>query len=180
MLTIREETPADVAAREALLDAAMGGDRRLKASERLREGNAPARGLALSATDAEGRLLGSLRLWPVVAGSAGEGLLLGPLAVAPAAQGAGVGSALMQAALRRAENDGWRFVLLVGDVPYYGRFGFGRAPEGLVMPGAVDPARFLARAFAPGSLAGAEGGVTRPALRRRARQLGPAPRVRAA
>lgn len=177
MITIRDEIASDVAAREALLDAAMGATRRLKPSERLREGNQPAEGLALVACEgASQTVAGSVRLWPVLAGTAGEGTLLGPLAVSPEAQGQGVGSLLMQEALARAEAAGWRFVLLVGDAAYYRRFGFGPAPAGLAMPGEVDPARFLALEFEAGALAQAEGKVTRPLLSRRralrrARQL---------
>jgi predicted N-acetyltransferase YhbS len=162
MITIREEIASDVAAREALLDRAMGEDRRKKTSERLREGNAPAAGLSLVSQNADGVIDGSVRLWPVIAGTAGEGLLLGPLAVDGNAQGAGIGKRLMREALWRAARGGHAFVLLVGDAAYYEKFGFVRAPRALSLPGFVDPVRFLALELQPGALLGAAGTVARP------------------
>ena len=64
-VAIRRERRSDVAARESLLDAAFGPGRFAKTSERLREGRKPARGLAFVARRG-GRLVGTLRLWPVV------------------------------------------------------------------------------------------------------------------
>jgi predicted N-acetyltransferase YhbS len=158
MLTVRDETRADIVAREALLDRAMGEARFDKPSERLREGRKPAAGLALAA-EHEGELIGTVRLWNISAGNAGEGLLLGPLAVEAEHRSLGVGARLMREALWRAARTGHAFVLLVGDAPYYERFGFSRAPSGLIMPGPTDPARFMAFGFHPGILAGAEGRV---------------------
>ena len=158
-LRIREETRAEIDARDALLDAAMGPERFVKSSERLREGRAPARGLALVAT-LDGELAGTVRLWRVDAGGA-PALMLGPLAVDERRRSLGVGGALIRAALRRARSRGHCAVILVGDAPYYERFGFSSAPtRDLVMPGPVDPARFLALELEPGALAGAAGRVT--------------------
>ncbi len=149
----------------------MGEERFEKPSERLRDGRLPARGLALAA-EHDGALIGTVRLWNVRAGSAGEGLLLGPLAVAAEARAQGVGGRLMREALWRAAKAGHRFVILVGDAPYYTRFGFERAPAGLVMPGPTDPARFLGFEIRAGALAGASGAVVgtgaRSGLRRAA------------
>jgi predicted N-acetyltransferase YhbS len=158
MVTIRDENLSDIVAREALLDSAMGAGRFDKPSERLREGRLPARGLSLCA-EHEGALVGTVRLWSIAAGTAGEGLLLGPLAVDAAHRSLGVGARLMREALWRAARTGQRFVLLVGDAPYYERFGFERAPAGLAMPGPTDPARFLAFTFRPEALIGAAGEV---------------------
>jgi predicted N-acetyltransferase YhbS len=158
MIHIDIETPNDALAREVLLDRAMGADRVLKPSERLREGRLPAEGLALVARHGD-RLVGSVRLWNVSAGGI-PALLLGPLAADPAVQGRGVGSGLMQVALSRAELAGHRAVILVGDPEYYARFGFsGAATSGLVMPGPVDRRRFLALELGSGSLTGAEGAI---------------------
>lgn len=157
---IREEKTSDVAAREALLDAAFGPARFLKTSERLRAGRAPAPGLALVATDRNAGLIGTIRLWPVFAGGRRPALLLGPLAVADSARATGVGGALMRTALARAESQGHGAVLLVGDAPYYNRFGFeSRFTERLAMPGPVERARFLGLELTHGALAGAEGRV---------------------
>jgi predicted N-acetyltransferase YhbS len=162
MITIRDEIPSDIEAREALLDRAMGEDRRMKTSERLREGNIPAPGLSLVSQNEHGEIDGSVRLWPVNAGTAGEGLLLGPLAVDHNAQGKGIGKRLMREAVWRAARNGHAFVLLVGDALYYAQFGFARAPRALSLPGFVDPARFLALELRPGALNGAAGTVSRP------------------
>lgn len=158
--SVREESPADIVAREKLLDAAFGPARFLKTCERLREGRAPAPGLALVANDDDGALLATLRLWPILAGRR-PALLLGPLAVVDKARGRGVGGAMIRESLRRATAQGHRAVLLVGDEPYYARFGFARRfTEKLALPGPVERARFLGLELAPGALAGARGRVT--------------------
>ena len=158
MIRIETETANDIMAREALLDRAMGTERVLKPSERLRAGRLPADGLALVAHDGD-RLVGSVRLWNVGAGGV-PALLLGPLAIDPVLQGRGVGSGLMQVALNRAALAGHKAVILVGDPEYYERFGFTRSPTGgLVMPGPVDRRRFLGVELAAGGLRGAEGRV---------------------
>jgi hypothetical protein len=170
-ITIRGERRSDIAAREKLLDAAMGPDRMAKSSERLREGRVPARGLALSAVEGC-RLIGTVRLWTVTAGAAKGCLLLGPLAVAGDVRSRGIGADLMWRALRTAEQLGYRAVLLVGDPAYYQRFGFSAEHTGaLRMPGPCDRERLLAREFQPGALNGARGmiAVDRP---RRSRLAG--------
>jgi predicted N-acetyltransferase YhbS len=163
-VTIHAETRFDVSARERLLDAAFGPARRAKTCERLREGRLPADGLAFAAR-ADGRLIGTIRLWSITAGGV-PALLLGPLAVDAAHEGKGIGSALMHHALTEAARLGHKAVLLVGDAPYYARFGFGRAfTANLLLPGPVDLARFLGLELAPGALASAHGLVV-PAGRR--------------
>ncbi len=160
-LVVADETPFDVAAREALLDACFGPARFAKSSERIREGRLPAEGLALAAR-LDGRLVGTVRLWNIAAGDAGEALLLGPLAADPAMRGAGIGSALMRHALLRARLLGHRAVILVGDPDYYVRFGFSAENTGgLAMPGPFERHRLLAAEFAEGVLAGACG-LVRP------------------
>ncbi len=158
MVTIRPELESDYAQREALLDRAFGRSRNRKTSERLRQGRLPSSGLAFSAVDAEGRLAGTIRLWDVVAGAAGPALLLGPLAVDCRSQKRGIGKALIAQALAEAKARGHGAVLLVGDAPYYGRFGFsGQAVADLHLPGPVERDRFLALELRPGALDGAQG-----------------------
>ncbi|HEY1982127.1 MAG TPA: N-acetyltransferase, partial [Xanthobacteraceae bacterium] len=155
MVTIREEKFADVAAREALLDEAYGAVRFTKTSERLREGRLPADGLSLVATD-HGRIIGTVRLWNVTAGPGRPAVLLGPLAVHPHYRNRGIGTTLMRRAIARARLAGHGAVLLVGDAPYYGRFGFSAAATGdLWMPGRFDRERLLALELKPGTLEGA-------------------------
>ena len=81
LVTIRPELDCDYAQREALLDRAFGRHRRRKTSQRLRDGRLPSPGLAFTAVDTQGRVAGTVRLWDVVAGSAGPAVLLGPLAL---------------------------------------------------------------------------------------------------
>jgi predicted N-acetyltransferase YhbS len=152
MITIRRELAKDAAAREALLDVGYGCARFGKVSHRLRAGRQPAAGLALVACD-RGELVGTVRLWDVAAGDGRQALLLGPLTVHPKHRCRGVGSALVQHAIEAAARLGHRAVLLVGDAPYYDRFGFSAEKTGrLWLPGRYDPSRFLARELVPGAL----------------------------
>ena len=161
MVTIRHETASDAAAREALLDKAFGKARLRKTSERLREGRLPAEGLAFTALDVKGRVIGTVRLWNVIAGSAGPSLLLGPLAVDCRQQRKGIGRSLMEHALNTARVLGHDSVLLVGDAPYYQRFGFDVShTRSLHLPGPVERERFLGLELTPGALDGAEGLVS--------------------
>lgn len=158
-LAITAETPADVPAREALLDRAMGPGRKRKSSEKLRRGRRPSEGLAFCAKDADGRLLGTVRLWDVTAGEGGApALLLGPLAVDPSVKSTGIGSALMRRAIGEARRLGHGAILLVGDAPYYARFGFSAGKtDALSMPGPYEKSRFLALELIEGWLDGARG-----------------------
>jgi predicted N-acetyltransferase YhbS len=157
-ISIRTEIASDAAAREALLDKAFGKSRVRKTSERLREGRLPADGLAFTALSEKGKVIGTLRLWSIIAGSAGSSLLLGPLAVDCRHQNKGIGRKLIDHALATAKVLGHDSVLLVGDAPYYSRFGFDVAQtRSLHLPGPVDRARFLGLELTPGALDGAEG-----------------------
>ncbi len=161
MIRIVSEAPAEAGAREALLDLALGKRRRKKSSERLRENRLPADGLSFVARLGNGRLVGTLRLWHVSAGENRPALLLGPLAVHPAHQKRDIGSSLMREAIASAKARGHRAVVLVGDEPYYRRFGFSNAiASGLHMPGPFERHRLLALELVPGALANARGLIT--------------------
>lgn len=166
---IADEAPGDVAAREALLDDAFGPARFLKPCERLRDGRLPARGLALVAKH-EGRLVATMRMWPIFAGAGRPALLLGPLAVARDCRALGLGAAMIEEGLSRAAARNHRAVLLVGDAPYYARFGFDASfTESLVMPGPVERERFLGLELRDGALAGAAGRVSAAGARETAK-----------
>ena len=155
---IRDESPRDELAREALLDRSFGLERFAKTCERLRDGRLPAEGLSFVAT-VDGVIAGTLRFWHVEAGGR-PSLLLGPLAVGQRHRSAGIGRAMIEHGLDRASHLGHESVILVGDAPYYSRFGFSRTPvENLVLPGPVDLDRFLGLELVPGALAGARGRV---------------------
>src|SRR5262249_25098819 len=142
---------------EALLDGAFGDARFAKAAERLREGRLPADGLSFVATE-KNRVVGTVRLWDISAGPGRPALLLGPLAVDETSRGLGVGTALMRRAIEAAFKLGHTAILLVGDAPYYGRFGFSAEKTGaLWMPGPYERDRLLARELLPGALGGARG-----------------------
>jgi predicted N-acetyltransferase YhbS len=157
MVTIRHEAHADWAAREALLDRVFGEARFLKTCEQLRKGRLPSPGLSFGAY-AGAKLVGTVRLWDIVAGTAGNALLLGPLAVAPEVRGRGVGSALVRHAIHEAALSGHEAILLVGDAPYYRRFGFSAGKvKGLRLPGPVERARFQGLELEKDALARAQG-----------------------
>src|ERR1051325_1584950 len=131
---IRSERGSDVAALEALLDASFGANRQTRTCQRLRDGRAPAEGLAFTAVR-DGRLVGTVRLWHVNAGGR-PALVLGPLAVDPSCRKLGVGAALMHHALAATAARGHGAVILLGDAPWYGRFGFSAAKTAeLSLPG---------------------------------------------
>jgi predicted N-acetyltransferase YhbS len=151
------ESDGDIATRENLLDRAMGPGRTRKSSEKLRRGRKPSEGLALVARGSDGSLVGTVRLWDVAAGDRAA-LLLGPLAVDPSLKGAGIGGALMRLAIEEARRLGHKAILLVGDAPYYARFGFTAEKTGaLAMPGPYERHRFLALELEEGALDGAQG-----------------------
>ena len=153
---IRAERASDVVAREALLDACFGDNRHTRTCQRLRDGRAPAEGLALSVVR-QGQLVGTVRLWHVSAGGR-SALMLGPLAVDDTCRGLGVGAALMDRALEIAKARGHGAVILLGDAPYYARFGFSAEKTGeLALPGPFERERLLGLELAGGALAGAWG-----------------------
>jgi predicted N-acetyltransferase YhbS len=174
MLTIRPETVRDIAAREVLLDRAYGPVRFTKTSELLRAGRVPADGLAFVATE-RGRIVGTVRLWNIAAGLGRPALLLGPLAVSDDCRNRGIGAALVHHAQREAARQSHGAVLLVGDAPYYGRFGFSAdKTANLRMPGPYEPHRLLACELRPGALTGAHGLIRDTGVRSSTAAVAPA------
>ncbi|VIO68523.1 hypothetical protein CI1B_21450 [Bradyrhizobium ivorense] len=154
---IRAERASDVVAREALLDACFGDNRHTRTCQRLRDGRAPAEGLSLAAVRQDGRLVGTVRLWHVSAGGR-SALMLGPLAVDGDCRGLGVGAALMARALTVAKTRGHGAVILLGDAPYYARYGFSATKTGeLLLPGAFERERLLGLELVEGALDSAWG-----------------------
>lgn len=155
MYTLSRENLDDGPEVEALYDTCFAPGREALSSYRLRDGVPPVAGLCLVARDDLDIVSGAVRFWPVRVGKA-EALLLGPIAVHPTRQGEGLGSLLMDAGLEAAKDTGWRRILLVGDAPYYGNFGFTLLGN-VAMPPPTNPARVLGY----GSWDGVIGAVTR-------------------
>ena len=158
MYQLSRETEDDWWEVEALFDLAFAPGREALSSYRLRDPKNPVGDLCLVARDPDGVVAGAIRYWQVsVQGF--DALLLGPIAVHPTRQGEGLGGILIEESLARAAD--WDRVILIGDAPYYGRFGFSRL-EGVVMPPPTNPERVLGRALTPGAWDGVSGDVTRP------------------
>ena len=157
-LKLATETPDDWWEVEALYDLCFAPGRSALSSYRLREGVDPIAPLCLTARDDEGILAGAVRNWPVRIGHK-DAVLLGPIAVHPTRQGEGVAALLMQRCLNDARNSGWPRLMLVGDAPYYQRFGFSRL-WGVMMPPPTNPERVLGVALVDGAWAGVRGEVT--------------------
>lgn len=156
---IRPETLGDETALSKLSAEAFGPGRFARSAYRVREGVPPVTTLSLAGWR-NGTLVGGIRFTAISVGEQENALLLGPLVVAPEEKGNGYGRALAEEGLARARAEGFGLVLLVGDMPYFGRFGFAPvAPGKIVLPGPVDPARLLALELEPGALAKASGKV---------------------
>ena len=154
---IRNESESDASALSEFSAEAFGPGRFARSAYRVREGVPPVAPLSLTGWR-DGRLVGGIRFTAVSIGEESHALLLGPLVVDPAHKGNGHGKALVGEGLDRARAQGFRLVVLVGDMPYYGRFGFVPVPRGqIALPGPVDPARLLTLELVPDALKGAVG-----------------------
>ncbi|MEM9796890.1 MAG: N-acetyltransferase [Pseudomonadota bacterium] len=141
-MELERETEADGWAVEALLDTCFAPGRTALSSYRLRDGVPPARALCLLVRGDLGEVAGAIRFWPVRVGDRWDAMLLGPVAVHPTRQGEGLGALLIQSGLDRAQVAGVDRILLVGDAPYYARFGF-KPLQGVTMPPPTNPDRIL-------------------------------------
>lgn len=164
MYRLEQETEADWWEVEALYDLCFAPGRTALSSYRLRDGVAKVAELCLTLRDDDGALAAVIRYWPVRVGGT-RCLLLGPVAVHPVHQGEGFGGLLIHESLHEAERLGWQRVLLVGDEPYYRRFGFVKR-ERVLMPPPTNPDRVLGRELVPGAWQGVAGEVTRDLPRR--------------
>lgn len=162
MTRISVESEADLFEVEQLFDLAFAPGRAALSSYRLRGEAPPIRALCFCARDDYDVIVGAVRYWPIrietppeIENGAAPALLLGPLAIHPTRQGEGVGAQLVLESLEAARGLGWRRVVLVGDAPYYARFGFRRAE--IEMPGPTNPDRILAKALVEGAMDGIRG-----------------------
>ncbi|MDA8869936.1 N-acetyltransferase [Rhizobiaceae bacterium] len=163
-LSLRPEGPQDAATVDAICFAAFGPATHVKAAAALREGNVSRADLAFVA-EIDGEIVGTVRQWPVRSGTA-RFLMLGPLAVAPAFEGRGVGRALLNRSVEAARQAGDSGIVLVGARQYYAASGFmpmsGETPK---LPRPVDPARLLLLPFDPGLRARMTGAIVADAPR---------------
>ena len=147
MFRLLPETPEDGPEVEWLLDLAFAPGRGALSSYQLRRNVEPIAELKIVARDEYDVLAGCIRYWPVEIGKKRDpALLLGPVAVHPTRQGEGLGALLIIETLEIASELGWTRVLLIGDEPYYRRFGFSRELAlNLDFPAPYNPDRLLAR-----------------------------------
>lgn len=143
MYEIKQEQQEDWWDVESLFDLSFAPGREALSSYRLRDGVSCVEPLCLVARDSDGVLGGAIRFWPIKIGDNDDNaLLLGPIAVHPTRQGEGLGRELMRMSLDKALSLGWNRIILVGDEPYYARFGFKKA-DFLQYPPPTNPDRLL-------------------------------------
>lgn len=136
---------------EGLLDAAFGTDRKGRTAYKMRAGVHFIPELSFAAVDGDGHLMGSIQCWPVALeaedGAFHSLVLVGPVAVLPELQGAGIGKAMMEASIAAADAGAADALTMIGDPEYYGRFWGFSAEEtgGWAVPGPVERRRLLAR-----------------------------------
>lgn len=152
---------ADPAAVERALDAAFGADRHKRTAYAIRKGTECLAPLCFAAFDEAGTLVGTIQAFPVALtdpqGRAHPLIMIGPVAILPGRQGQGFGRALMaaqRASIEAVRGEGGAPLpqMLIGDEPYYGKFGFATAPRGWTCPGPWDPERLLIRTENPAVL----------------------------
>lgn len=143
---------------EQLLDHAFGDNRQAKTSYRFRDGVAPIGSLARVAVNGEA-LVGSIQYWPARLGRETV-LLLGPIAIWAGWKDQGIGAALMATSMAAALAEGWSHVFLVGDLPYYSRFGFGPTAQWAISMEDEQQHRLLGRCL--GGAATPSPGVLQP------------------
>jgi putative acetyltransferase len=151
---LRAEAPADADELDALIRAAFAGNPHSRHTEaeivrQLRHvGDMTLSLVAQSGQpEAPGALVGHVIFTQVtIDGGACDWFGLGPLAVLPYRQGAGVGAELVRQGLRALHQQGAAGCVVLGEPGYYGRFGFHSTPA-LQLSGA-PPGCFLVRPFA--------------------------------
>ena len=143
---------------EQLLDRAFEPERRQRTAYKLREGLDWLPGLSFAALDEADPLVGTIQCWPVALstpdGRAHPMIMVGPVAVLPEQQGAGIGKALMSASLSALDPRAPLPQVMIGDPEYYGRFwGFTNAfTGGWDLPGPFEQRRLLVRCDEPAVL----------------------------
>ena len=157
-LRLLRERARDDEAIEEMNEAAFGPDRTHKTVYRLREDVKPIKELCFVAIDQKGRMVASIRNWPILINERWPAILLGPLAISPELRGLGYGKALMWHSMAQSRMLGHSRIILVGDPEYYNQFGFRRdLALNIQLPGWVEERRFLALELVAGSMIGVHG-----------------------
>jgi putative acetyltransferase len=156
-LRVRAEHDADFDAIDAVHERAFG---RAAEAALVRALRREARPFVACVAERAGRVVGHVAFSPVaIEGGGPPALGLGPLAVEPAAQREGIGSALVRAGLERCAALA-KIVVVLGHASYYPRFGFRPAAAlGLRYRGEGLDASFFVLELAPAALAGVSGRV---------------------
>ena len=153
LIPLDQANAADV---ERILDRVFGRDRHTRTAYRIREGTEWLPALSYAALDEAGTLVATIQAWPVALtdpqGRRYPLIMVGPVAVDPARQDQGFGRALMAAQAAALDPRAPLPQMLIGDEPYYGRFGFVEAPRGWRCPGPWEPERLLVRGVEPAAL----------------------------
>ena len=166
-LRLVRERARDAEAIEEMTGAAFGPDRHHKTVYRLREDVPPIKELCFVAIDAKGRMVASIRNWPIAIQNKWPSVLLGPLAISPELRGLGYGKALMWHSMAQSRMLGHSRIILVGDPEYYNQFGFRRdLALNIQLPGWVEERRFLALELVAGAMIGVHGMIGKPTVRR--------------
>lgn len=144
-INIHPETPADIQAIHHVTEAAFLNAPHTDHTEQfiikaLRDAGA----LTLSfVAEEDGQIIGHVAVSPVAISNGAEDWYgLGPISVTPDQQGKGIGSALMNAAIKGLKDLNANGCVLLGEPAYYGRFGF-KSIEDLILPD-VPPEYFQA------------------------------------
>ena len=148
-ITVEPLTDKDLPEVLALHARVFGPGRFARSAYRIREGTPPISRVCLDDRVA-GELVAAIRFTDITIGGKPGAILLGPLAVQSRYAGLGYGRRLIADGIENARAAGIELVVLVGDEPYYNRFGFKRsAPGRITLPGPVDPARILIAELTP-------------------------------
>ena len=171
-LRLMRERLRDADAIEEMTAAAFGPDRFHKTVYRLREDVPPIKDLCFVCIDPKGRMVASIRNWPILINGKWPSVMLGPLAIAPELRGLGYGKALMWHSMAQSRMLGHSRIILVGDPEYYNQFGFRRdLALNIQLPGWVEDRRFLALELVAGAMIGVHGMIgkleKKPARKRR-------------
>lgn len=162
---IRSETSDDFAAISDLLEKAFGQPNEAQLVDRLRESDAYIPELALVALQND-QIVGHILFTHIHIETENEkipALALAPMAVIPAMQKTGIGTALIKKGLELCRQAGHKIVIVLGHDKYYPKFGFVPASKySITPPFEVPDEAFMALPLQPAALDHVAGVVRYP------------------